>query len=334
MYRPKIVITNRIHERAIDLLRERCEVVVNSDLEPWSCEQRLEEASEATGMIAFMSDCVDHHFLARCPKLRIVAGVLKGFDNFDVAACTDRGVWVTIVRNHLTTATAELTIGLMIAISRHIVESDAYLRRGYKGWRPVFYGLGLEHSVVGILGMGAIGQAVASRLGAFGCHIRYFDEDRRCQFQGASFTSLENLLSSSDFVVIALPLTADTRHLINVTTLRMMKQGAYLINTARGSIVDEGAVADALASGWLAGYAADVFEMEDCSRTNRPSSISPRLLTDRSSTVLTPHLGSAEHRVRQLAELEMAHSVLDYLAGRIPRGAVNNPLNHFSRAEC
>jgi phosphonate dehydrogenase len=338
MDRPKIVITNRVHEATIDILRNQCEVVANSEASPWSCDRLLEEARGAVGMMAFMTDCVDRHFLARCPNLQIIASVLKGFDNFNVEACTDRGIWLTVVSDRLTVATAELTIGAMIGISRHIVEGDAYVRRDYQGWRPTLYGLGLQNSTVGILGMGAVGQAVARRLKAFECQILYFD-DKPLQRQdsamlGARFTCLDEILSQSDFLVIALPLDARTQHLICAETLARMKPGCYLVNTARGSIVDEEAVADALGRGHLAGYAADVFEMEDLSRNDRPASISPRLLAERSRTVLTPHLGSADGRARQAAEIEMAQSILDYLSGCIPRGAVNNPGNRRAMAAC
>jgi len=338
MNRPKIVITNRVHEATIDILRNRCEVVANSEANPWSCDQLLDEARGAVGMMAFMTDCVDRDFLARCPSLQIIAGVLKGFDSFDVEACTDRGIWLTVVSDRLTVATAELTIGAMIGISRHIVEGDTYVRRDYQGWRPTFYGLGLHNSTVGILGMGAVGQAIARRLKAFECRILYFD-DKPIQRQdsamlGACFSCLDEILKQSDFLVIALPLNARTLHLICAETLARMKPGCYLVNTARGSIVNEEAVADALDRGHLAGYAADVFEMEDLSRGDRPPSISPRLLAERSRTVLTPHLGSADGRARQAAEIEMAQSILDYLSGCTPRGAVNNPCNRRAMAAC
>jgi phosphonate dehydrogenase len=210
-----------------------------------------------------------------------------------------------------------------------VVVGDAYVRRDYQGWKPIFYGKGLHESTVGILGMGALGQAVAARLKPFGCQILYFDEQplspREASILGARFMYFDELMRTSDFVLIALPLNCRTKHLINRDVLSRMKHDCYLINTARGSIVDEEAVADAIGEGRLGGYAADVFEMEDLARKDRPQSISPRLLSNRARTVLTPHLGSAEHRVRRAAEAEMAHSILDYLNGRLPRGAVNRP---------
>ena len=334
----KIVITNRVHPDVVNLLQASCRVEINLEREPWTCEELVKRASNSTGMIAFMTDCIDGDFLMRCPNLRIIASVLKGYDNFDVDACTRSGVWFTVVPNGLTAATAELTVGLMIGISRHLVEADAHVRRNYEGWRPIFYGHGLEHSTVGILGMGAIGQAVAKRLRGFDCRTLYFDERPITPHQaisiGVRFASFEELLETSDFLVIALPLTGRTQHIINTDTISNMKKGCYVINPARGSIVNEEAVADALASGKLAGYAADVFEMEDWARKDRPEAISPRLIADVEHTLLTPHVGSADRRARYIAEMEMAHSILDYLDGRTPRGAVNNLLVKQSAIRC
>jgi phosphonate dehydrogenase len=335
---PKIVITNRVHPDVIELLQARCRIEVNLEREPWSCGEIIERARDAIGMMVFMTDCIDGDFLTRCPNLRIIASVLKGYDNFDVDACSQNGVWFTVVPNSLTAATAELTVGLMIGISRHLVEADAYVRRSYEGWRPIFYGHGLEHSTVGILGMGAIGQAVAKRLRGFDCRTLYFDERQITANEaislGVRFAPFEELLKTADFLVIALPLTGRTQHIINADAISNMKENCYIINSARGSIVSEEAVADGLASGKLAGYAADVFEMEDWARKDRPKAICPRLIEDARRTLLTPHVGSAESRARYVAEMEMARSVLDYLDGRAPRGATNNPSISRLPARC
>lgn len=338
MIKPKIIITNRVHAEVIDLLRTRCDVVWNRGSEPWSCDQLLVRAKEATGIMAFMSDCVDRAFLRLCPNLKIIASVLKGFDNFDVDACTEHGVWLTVVPDRLTVATAELTIALMLGISRHISLGDSYVRRDYLGWRPIFYGRGIEHSTVGILGMGAIGKAVATRLKPFGCSMLYFDETPIASQQAADlnvrFAPFNEILGSSDFLVIALPLNDRTQHLINSDSIRHMKTGCYLINTARGSIVDEEAVAEALKRGRLGGYAADVFEMEDLARRDRPNCIPASILSNRQQTLLTPHIGSAEYRARLSAETEMAQSILDYLNGRTPRGAINLPVIKTKSIAC
>jgi phosphonate dehydrogenase len=320
-----VVITNRVHPDVIGLLSERCHVVSNVGDQPWDRTELGSRVAEASAIMAFMTDCIGRDFVGGCPKLEIVAGVVKGHDNFDVAACTERGIWVSVVRDALTSATAELTVALLLGIARHVLPGDAYLRRGYPGWRPIFYGTGLQDSTVGILGMGAIGLAVAERLRPFGCRLLAFDEHGWDPAKtNASPVTLNVLLRESDFVVVALPLDTRTYHLLDGHTLHLMKPGAYLVNTARGSIVDEEAVADAIAEGHIAGYAADVFEMEDCSIVPRPHTIAPRLVADTAHTILTPHLGSAEGRVRRTGEMEMAASILDCFAGREPRGAVND----------
>jgi phosphonate dehydrogenase len=320
-----VVITNRVHPDVIGFLSERCHVVANVADDPWDRRELAARVAEASAIMAFMNDCIGREFICGCPKLEIVAGVVKGHDNFDVVACTERGIWVSVVREALTSATAELTVALLLGLARHLLPGDAYVRRGYPGWRPIFYGKGVQNSTVGILGMGAIGLAVAERLRPFGCRLLAFDElGLGSANTDARSVTFEVLLRESDFVVVALPLDPRTYHLIDNHALHSMKPGAYLVNTARGSIVDEEAVADAIAEGHIAGYAADVFETEDCAIVPRPTTIAPRLLADTAHTLLTPHLGSAEGRVRRTGEMEMAASILDCFAGREPRGAVND----------
>ena len=242
-----------------------------------------------------MPDRVDAAFLKQCPRLKVIACALKGFDNFDVEACTDAGVWVTIAPDLLTNPTAELAVGLAIALARRLREGDALMRSGtFKGWRPVLYGKGLDQSVVGIVGMGAVGRAIAARLAGFGCRILGVDPGRDMP-DGVTAADLDVALAASDYLILAVPLTPATFHLIGREALKRMKPGALLVNIGRGSVVDEAAVADALDGGALGGYAADVFEMEDwalreppaldrcrgCSRIRRRCS---RRISDRRST--------------------------------------------------
>ncbi len=229
----------------------------------------------------------------------------------------------------LTAPTAELTIGLMIALGRNILPGDRLVRGGdFCGWRPVLYGQGIDGSTVGLIGAGAVGKAIARRLAGFQTTLLYMDntplspgqedELRLCR------VARGELLERSDFVVLCLPLLGDTRHLVNRDFLARMKPGAFLINTARGSLVDEDAVADALEGDRLAGYAADVFSMEDWALPDRPREVSARLLESH-KTVLTPHLGSAVDRVRREIALQAAESMLQALRGEVPSGAVNHP---------
>lgn len=323
----KIVATNRIFPETQELLRHHAEVVISESDTPLDRQQILAAAHDADGLMAFMTDWIDADFLARCPRLRVVGAALKGYDNIDVEAATRAGVWVTIVPDLLTAPTAELAIGLMLALGRHLVAADRTMRtEPFVGWRPRFYGAGLAGSVVGLIGFGEVGRAIAVRLQGFDCKVLAYDPallttlDRDPHVHNASLTTV---LQTSDWVVLALPLVPETYHLIDADALAQMKPGAHLINPARGSLVDEEAVADAMESGHLAGYAADVFACEDWSRPDRPATISPRLIAMGSQTVLTPHLGSAVVAARRAIEQSAAESILAVLEDRDPPRAVN-----------
>lgn len=328
-YSAKVVVSSRVHPEVRTLLSRACTVVANDTCQPLAPEVLRERCRDAHGLMAFMPERIDDAFLAACSDLRVIACALKGYDNFDVEACTRRGVWLTIVPDLLTAPTAELTIGLMIALGRNILPGDQLVRRGdFGGWRPTLYGQGIDGSTVGLLGAGAVGKAIARRLAGFRTTLLYTDNTPLPADPEDALrlrrVPLGELLEQSDFVVLCLPLLQDTKHLVNRDFLARMKPGALLINTARGSLVDEAAVADALEADRLAGYAADVFSMEDWALPDRPREVSARLLGSR-KTVLTPHLGSAVDRVRREIALQAAASMLQALRGEVPAGAVNRP---------
>lgn len=327
--RPRILVTNPLHAEVRDHLARFAAVTMNPGPEPWPREALLRHAAEADGLLAFMTDHVDTGFLDACPQLRVIACALKGADNFDLAACRERGVAVGLVPDLLTAPTAELAIGMMIALGRHLRAGDAQVRGGgFAGWRPTLYGMGLEGMAVGILGMGAIGQAIARRLVGFGCRMAYADDRalpaEREAALGLRRASPAAVIAESDWLVIALPLTPVSHHLIGAAALARMKPGAMLVNPARGSVVDEAAVAAALEGGTLGGYAADAFEMEDWARVDRPRAIDARLLRH-PHTVFTPHLGSAVGRVRLAIEMHAAEDLAAFFAGRPMPGAVVPP---------
>jgi phosphonate dehydrogenase len=328
MSRFRIVIGQPVFPETLGLLRDAADVVAPCGPDPLSPAE-LEGALEtADAWMAFMPDRADAAVLARSPRLRLIAGALKGYDNFDVAACTARGVWLSIVPDLLTTPTAELAIALMIGLGRQVIEADRWVRSGaFKGWEPKFYGMGLEGARIGFVGMGAIGQAIAERLKPFGVEQRYSDPrplapEREQNLGLARAGSLEEVLGWGDYIVLAAPLTPQTQHLIDADALAHVRPGALLVNPSRGSLVDEAAVAAALEAGRLGGFAADVFEFEDWARADRPRAIDPRLLA-RPDTLFTPHLGSAVVRVRRAIEECAALNVLDVIAGRPPRDAIN-----------
>ena len=329
--KPLVIITQRIHQEVRDFLERHCRVWANEGLEPLPTSQLILKASEAEAMMVFMPDRIDDDFLGHCPRLKVIGAALKGYDNFDIEACTRRGIWFTIVPDLLTVPTAEMVVGLMIALARNILPGDHLVRDGnFQGWRPQLYGLGLQGRTAGIIGMGAVGQAVARRLAAFEMHILYTDihplpEERQLD-SPALFTSLDDLLQRSDYILPLVPLTETTKHLLNAERLALIKPGSFLVNAGRGSLIDEAAVAKALQSGHLGGYAADVFEMEDWALLDRPEAIHPILLALPERTVFTPHLGSAVKTNRLQIEMEAARNIVEALDGKTPRGAINQPL--------
>lgn len=225
--------------------------------------------------------------------------------------------------------TAELAVALILGLTRQLGPADRYVRSGqFTGWRPQFYGTGLAGAAVGIAGMGQVGQAAASRLRAFGVRILYCDQqplDTAVAGElAATRLSLAELLAASDIVLAALPLTSGTVRLIGSAALARMRAGAFLVNVGRSSVVDEQAVLAALHAGRLAGYAADVFAMEDWALPGHPAQIPPGL-PRHPRTLFTPHLGSAVDGVRQDMSLAPARQVEQALRGQRPEHAVNDP---------
>lgn len=325
--KPVVVISNKVFDETLDLLATRCDVVPNPSVEPLEPQHLKERCKEADALMAFMPDSIDNDFLDACPRLQVIGCALKGYDNFDIDACSAHGVWVSIVSDLLTEPTAELAVGLMIGIGRQLLTGDDIVRNGFAGWQPVLYGTGLSGSRVGIVGMGKVGQAIAARLSGFGAQLIYSDPaplDRsREDTLNLERVSLDAIAKHSDFVVIATPLVPETTGLIDNAFLRRTKPSAFIVNPARGSVVDEIAVADALAAGTLGGYAADTFAFEDWSLPGRLREIPPRLLANRAKTLFTPHIGSAVVSVRREIEYDAAKNILEALSGKRPHGAIN-----------
>jgi phosphonate dehydrogenase len=336
MYRNsmRVVVTHWVHPDVTARLAEFCSSVAPSrEQGVWPRAEVLARAREAEGLVVCMADRVDAQLLAACPRLRAVSGVFKGHDTIDLAACVRRGVQVSVLPELLTAPTAELAVGLMLALRRRLVEGDAWVRSGrHAGWWPRFYGAGLSGATVGIIGMGQIGRAVANRLLGFEATILYNDptplpkdEGRRL---GARRVSLPELLAGSDVVVPLVPLTEDTRYLLGAEALGRMRPGACVVNAARGSVVDENAISEALRDGRLGGYAADVFAFEDTAGNTASGAVSigvPPGLLAHPRTVFTPHLGSAVDDVRREMGIAAVEQVRDALAGEYPDGAITPP---------
>lgn len=325
---PRVVMTHWAHDDVRESLQEFCEPVAPSIEEGiWQRPRLLPHLEHAAGIVTCMADVIDKELLVNAPHLRVVAASAKGVDNIDVDACTRRRIWVSNLPDLLTAPTAEMAVGLMLALMRRITESDSHLRRGtFCGWRPTFFGSSLRGAVVGLIGLGQLGHAVARIVEAFGAEVMWYDPapSARSAQAGtwAEAASMHELLERSDVIAPLMPLTSSTEHIIDGEALKRIRPGAFLINVARGSVVDETAVADALDFGRLGGYAADVFAFEDWFCPDRPREVPQRLLTS-PQTVLTPHLGSAVDSVRREMGLAAAEQVRQALTGNRPDHAVN-----------
>ena len=332
--RPRVVVTHWVHAEVAVYLAGFCDAVIPGPAEGvWPPQKVATLAADADGLIACMAESVDEAFLSGCPQLRVVSATLKGYDNFDAEACARHGVWLTTVPDTIIAPTAELAIGLVIGLMRNIPEGDALVRGGgFTGWRPQLYGAGLSGATVGIVGMGQLGQAIACRLAGFNAEIIYHDARAVGAETGRAlgnwYRSLERAAEASDVLIVALPLSSRTRHLINAQLIERMRSGAFVVNIGRGSVVDEDAIADALDDGRLGGYAADVFAMEDWLLPGRPGTIPDRLLRH-PRTLFTPHLGSAVDDVRRRMSLQAARQVRQVFDGQRPDHAVNRPVAVF-----
>jgi phosphonate dehydrogenase len=321
----RVVVTHWVHADVTARLAGFCHPVSPSrEQAVWPRAEVIARAREAEGLMVCMADRVDAELLAACPRLRVISGVLKGHDTIDLEACVRHGVQVTVLPDLLTAPTAELAVGLTLALRRRLVEGDAWVRSGrHSGWRPYFYGSGLAGATVGIIGMGRLGRAVAARIHGFDAALVYSDPiplpEPESHRLGARRVPLPDLLARSDVVLPLVPLTGDTRHLLDAEALGRMRAGACLVNASRGSVVDEHAVAEALRDGGLGGYAADVFAFEDTAPAS--TGIPPDLLAH-PRTVFTPHLGSAVDDVRREMGLAAARQIRDALDGRRPEGAI------------
>jgi glyoxylate reductase len=317
-----IVVTRRIPEPALELLRAADEVWVSAHDRPLTTSEMHDAVAGADAVITLLHDKVDGPLLdAAGPQLKCIANVAVGYDNVDVAAATERGVVVTNTPGVLTDSTADLAMALILMVTRRLGEGERRIRSGEPWSWHMFFMLGssLAGKTLGVIGLGAIGRATAHRARAFGMEIVYASPRRAApeiedELGGARRVELDELLATADVVSIHSPLTPQTRHLIDADRLKRMRPNAYLVNTARGPIVDEAALAAALQNRELAGAALDVFE-------NEPE-VHPELI-GRDDVVLIPHLGSATIETRTAMAVLAAENALAVLNGEKPPTPVN-----------
>ena len=312
----RIAVTGRIPSAGMEMLEEAGEVVAWDSLDVPSVAQVHEMVKGAEAVLTLLTTTVDDAFLdAAGPQLTVVANVAVGYNNIDVAACARRGVVCTNTPGVLTDATADIAMALILMTTRRLGEGERVIRSEQPWQWGMFYmlGSGIQGKQLGIVGMGDIGQALARRAKAFGMKVAY--SNRRPvspQIEaelGAQFMSMEELLSTSDVVSLNCPYSAATHHLMSAPQFEMMKHSAFLVNTARGPIVDEAALVAALKSGQIAGAGLDVFE-------NEPA-VHPGLLECENAVVI-PHLGSATQETRAAMARLAAHNAVNVLAGVEP----------------
>ena len=320
MARPRVFVTRRVDQEALGLLASEADIEVWEDDAAPPREVMLEKAAGVDGIFTTNEDNIDDALLSKGrDRLRVVANMAVGYDNFDVPAATRLGVAMSNTPGVLTKTTAELGFALMLAVARQVVLGDRETRQGkWKYWHPSLYmGYDLAESTLCMIGMGKIGLEVAKRALAFEMRVVYHNRSRRDD-AGDEFeycASLREALAEADFVCISTPLTSETHHLIGEDELRLMQSNAILVNIARGPVVDNMALYEAVRDGVIAGAGLDVTEPE-------PIPSDHPLLT-LPNVVITPHIGSSTVRTRRAMAVLAARNIVARLRGEAMPNCVN-----------
>jgi glyoxylate reductase len=316
----KILVTGRLPGDVLSVLAERFEVESQKEDRPMERQRLLDAVGDRDGLLCMITDSIDEELLSHAPRLKMIANMGVGYNNIDVRAATSRRIPVSNTPGVLTEATADLAFTLLLAIARRVVEGDRRVRAGeFRFWAPfLFLGREISGKTLGIIGMGRIGKAVAQRARGFDMPVMYHNRSRIESAEedrlGAGYVSMEELLRKSDFVSLHVPLTAETRHLIGSREIGLMKPSAYLINTARGPVVDEQALLGALQAGQIAGAALDVYEHEPA--------LTPGL-TLLDNVILLPHVGSATLETRTRMASMAVQNLIAGLSGQTPPNLIN-----------
>jgi glyoxylate/hydroxypyruvate/2-ketogluconate reductase len=321
MMKPKVLVTRAIFPEILEKLAQHFDLESNQTDVSWTKAELIEKLQGKVGAFTFGLERIDAELLAACPQLKICANMTVGYNNFDLAAMSSKGVTGTNAPDTLTETTADFGFALLMATARRVSESEHFLRAGkWKSWRfDMFAGSEVHGSTLGIIGMGKIGQAIAKR-GAFGFGMKVIYNNRNrldlateadCK---ARFVTKKELLQTSDHVMLVVPYTAESHHSIGAAELALMKPTANLINLSRGGIVDDAALAAALKNKQIAAAGLDVFEGEP--------SVHPDLLTV-PNVVLTPHIASSTQPTR----MAMANKAADNLIGFLLNGKAISALN-------
>lgn len=320
--RPSVYITRRIPDSTLEKISQVCQVEMWEEEDIPVPRAVLEEKIEnIDGLFCLLTETIDVALLQKAKQLKVISNMAVGYNNIDVAAATEKGIFVTNTPGVLTETTADLTFALLMATARRIVEASDFLREGrWKTWSPMLLtGQDIYGATLGIIGLGRIGESLAKRAKGFDMRILYHNRSRKEEAEkigGIEYAELDSLLRESDFVCVMTPYTEETRNLIGERELSLMKKSAILINTARGGIVNEAALYEALKQNqiWAAGL--DVFEQEPVS-PDHPLLTLPNVVT-------LPHIGSASIQTRtRMAELAAANLIQGVMG--------ETPVNHVNR---
>lgn len=317
--KPVVTVTNLFPEKALEKLSPHCDLRTNQTENSPSASDLEKIASESVVMVTYLSDKIDSGIINKGPNLKLIANYGAGFNNIDVGHAAGRRIWVTNTPGVLHETTADLTWAMILGAARNLVPADRYTRENkFKGWSANMYlGGDVYGKTLGVIGCGEIGSAVARRAAGFNMKVLYFNRNRMPEEKekalNAEFVTLEELLRTSDFVTVHAPLTDQTKYMIGRDQFLVMKPTAYFIHTARGKVVDDQALVEALKEGGIAGAALDVYENEPALTEG---------MTELENLMLLPHIGSASHETRNIMADLVADNVLDVLQDKPPRSLV------------
>ncbi len=319
--KPKILVSRQVFPAVIEELSQYFEVDHNASDDILSADALRARAAGCVGVMCCLTEKIDSAFFDACPTVKVVSNIAVGYNNIDVAEASKRGVMATNTPGVLDDTTADLTFALLMATARRITETEARLRRGE--WKKGFalqqwLGADVHQAKLGIIGMGRIGQTIARRASGFEMQVSYYNRkplDAATEARlNVRYASKEQILRESDFVVVMVPYSKDTHHLIGAAELALMKPSAIFINTARGGVADDAALVEALKAKKIAGAGLDVFE-------NEPA-LNPEFLT-LDNVVLIPHIGSATHNTRMNMAKLAAKNLTLALQGQTPPNLIN-----------
>lgn len=318
--KPKVLVTREVFDEVLAMLAEHLDVESNQADRAFAAGELARRVADKDGLMCALTDRIDAALLAAAPRLKAVCNIAVGYNNIDVAACTARNIAVTNTPGVLDETTADLVWALLLATARRLTEAEAYLRNGeWTGWYlKQMLGTDVHRATLGILGMGRIGQAIARRALGFDMPVLYNNRNRLAPEieapLNARYVTMDELLSGADFLVLQVPYSPATHHLIGARELAKMKPGAILINAARGGVVDDAALIDALRRGSLHAAGLDVFE-------NEPR-LDPGFLTLK-NVVLAPHIGSSTRATRLAMAMTAARNLVAVLRGERAPNQVN-----------